>query len=265
MTSTSGSTPGIVSATFPMALKVFTTFHDFTDVIWAYSINEIHAEVLAIESVLGTSPFLGTPYTSFGGAIQDLYANKAPTMHTHVHSTLLGDNQGNDHPQYIQVNGYPGFSQPVAGQTASAPNHLMPIGQVMGQGYQNAAQVQAAVYGAVHNLMSGAVGGPPVMAGALTDPNFIIQGGYVGGCTDGNGILHVPFGTPMVTVQSFVCCKMPPEGADNVPCPPYNWIDAQVTLVGIGNNGAMVQFSHDYSLQSNMHVSLTWQAIGMIY
>ena len=252
-----------MAATFPMALKVFSTFHDYTDVIFAYSINEIHDEVLAIESVLGTAPFVGTPYTSFAGAVQDLYLNKAPTNHTHVHSTLVGDNQGNDHPQYIQVNGYPGFSRPVAGANASAPNHLVPIGQIMSQGYQTVAQVQAAVEGAVHNLVSGAVGGPPLV-GPVTDPNWIVEGGYFGGCTDGNGQVWVPFPTWMATVQSFVCTKLPPQ-ADGSNCPPYNWVEAQVTLVGIAGNGAMVQFSHDYSWQPGMHVSMTWIAIGNVF
>jgi hypothetical protein len=249
-----------MAATFPIALKVFSTFHDYTDVIWAYSVNEIHDEVVAIEHVLGTTPFTGTPYTSFAGAIQDLYANKAPTNHTHVHSTLVGDNQGNDHPQYMQVNGYPGFSRPVAGQNASNPNHLLPVGQLLSFGYQTAAQVEAAVEGALYNLMSGAPGGAP-LAGPATAPNFIIQGGTFSGCTDGSGRITVPFGTPLGTVQSFVCTKIP-CGA-GLPCPPYNWIEAQVTLVGCSGYGAVVQFSHDYSWQPYMAVSLTWIAIGM--
>ena len=253
-----------MTATFPMALKVFNTFHDYTDVIWAYSINEIHDEVLAIENVLGTAPFTGTPYTSFAGAILNLYITKAPVLHTHVHSTLIGDNQGNDHPQYIQVSGYPGFSGPVGGVNASAPNHLMPFGQLQSFGYwKPPPQVEAVVEGAVENLMSGAPGGPPLAAppGADLSPNFIVQGGLFSGCTDGNGQLFVPFGTPIGTVQSFVCTKIPPQGSE--PCPPYNLVEAQVTLVGASGTGAVVQFSHDYSWQPGMHVSLTWIVIGM--
>ena len=250
-----------MAATFPQGLKVFTTFHDYTDVIWAYSVNEIHDEIVAIENILGTTPFAGTPYTSFAGAIQDLYTNKAPVLHTHVHSTLIDDNLGNDHPQYIMVTGYPGFSRPVAGQAATLPQHLLPIGQLLGFGYQTGAQVEAAVEGALHNLMSGAYGGAP-LAGPAVAPDFIIQGGYFGGCTDVNGQVWVPFGTAIGTVQSFVCTKIPPQ-ADGSVCPPYNWIEAQVTLVYANGYGAMVQFSHDYSWQPGMHVSLTWICIGM--
>ena len=249
-----------MAATYPLALKVFNTFHDYTDVIWAYSVNEIHDEVIAIEQVLGTAPFLGTPYTSFAGAIQDLYANKAPTNHTHVHATLLNDNQGNDHPQYMMVNGYPGFSRPVSGQRATALTHLLPLSQLYSFGYQNTAQVEAAIEAALGNLMSGANGGPP-LAGPAQAPNFKVQGGLFSGCTDGNGQVVVPFGTPMGTVQAFVCTKIPPQGSQ--PCPPYNWIEAQVTLVGAAGGYAVVQFSHDYSWQPYMHVSLTWIVIGI--
>lgn len=248
-----------MGATFPVALKVFTTYHDYTDVIWAYSVNEIHDEIIAIENVLGTAPFTGTPYTSFAGAIQDLYANKAPTLHTHVHSKLLGDNQGNDHPQYIMVSGYPGFSRPVAGQNAVAPYHLMPLGQLASFGYMNTDEVIAAIEAATSGIMTGAVGGPP-LAGPEVSPNFMVQGGVFSGCTNGSGQVFVPFGTPMGTVQAFTCTKIPPAPQ---PCPPYNWIEAQVTLVACSGYGAVVQFSHDYSWQPGMAVSLTWIAIGM--
>jgi hypothetical protein len=248
-----------MAATYPVALKVFSTFHDYTDVIWAWSVNEIHDEIVQIETVLGTSPFTGTPYTTFGGAIQDLYANKAPSTHTHTHKTLLDDNQGNDHPQYIQVNGYPGFSYAVSGQPAWAGSHLLPLGQLQSFGYQNAAQVQAAVNAALGNLMSGAFGGAPIW-GSTPAPTWKVQGGYFTGITDGSGRITVPFASPYSRcVQAFVATKTPPQAG---PGTPYNWVEAQVTLVAVTGTGAMVQFSHDYSWQPNMKVSFTWLAIG---
>lgn len=248
-----------MAATYPVALKVFSTFHDYTDVIWAWSVNEMHDEIVAIESVLGTSPFTGTPYTTFAGAIQDLYANKAPSLHTHTHGTLLDDNQGNDHPQYIQVSGYPGFSQPVAGQNAWAGSHLLPLGQLQSFGYLNAAQVQAAVNAALGNLMSGAFGGAPIW-GSTPSPTWRVQGGYFTGITNGSGQVTVPFTSPYSRcVQAFVCTKMPPgPGAGT----PYNWVEAQTTLVAVSGSSAIVQFSHDYSWQAGMKVSLNWIAIG---
>lgn len=248
-----------MAATYPAALKVFSTFHDYTDVIWAWSVNEIHDEVVAIESVLGTSPFSGTPYTTFSGAIQDLYATKAPSNHTHTHHTLLDDTQGNDHPQYIQVTGYPGFSQAVAGQNAWAAQHLLPLGQLQSFGYQNAAQVQAAVNAALGNLMSGAVGPAGIWRSAPV-PTWKVQGGSFTGVTDGSGRVFINFTTPyQQCVQAFVCTKMPPgPGAGT----PYNWVEAQTTLVGVSGTTATVQFSHDYSWQAGMKVTLNWIAIG---
>jgi hypothetical protein len=250
-----------MAATFPAAIKVFTVFHNYTDIIWALSINECHDEIQALEKTLGANPFASTPYTSFGGAIQDLYLNKAPINHTHGHHDLLNDTVGNDHPQYIQVTGYPGFSRPVAGKAGTAPADLVPLSQLQSFGYQNAAQVQAAVNAATANLMAGARGGPPLL-GATSSTAWRITGGLFSGCTDGNGQVTVPFGIAYgQCVQAFSCTKLPPQGSG--PCPPYNWIEAQMTLVGVAGNSARVQFSHDYSWQPNMWVSFTWIVMGI--
>jgi hypothetical protein len=256
-----------VAASYPRALKVFSVFHDYTDVIWAVSINECHDEILALEKTLGLSPFKGTPYTTFGGAIQDLYVNKAPTNHTHTHKNLLNDNLGNDHPQYIMVSGYPGFSHPVGGKAGSNANDLVPLSQLRGLGYQNSAQVQAAVQAALGNLMAGARGGPALWPPGLNEaPNWTIQGGIFSGCTDGSGRVTMSWPTPSAfvhCVQAFTCTKIPPQPpAGGFPCTPYNWIEAQVTLLSASNANVTVQFSHDYSWQPNMWVTFSWIAIG---
>ena len=128
-----------MAATFPAAIKVFTVFHDYTDIIWALSINECHDEIVALEKIVGANPFLGTPFTSVGGAIQYLYNNKAPTNHTHLHHSNLEDAIGNDHPQYMQVTGYPGFSRPVGGVAGSAPADLVPLSRLRSFGFLNQA------------------------------------------------------------------------------------------------------------------------------
>jgi hypothetical protein len=249
-----------MAATYPNALKIFSIFHDYTDVIWAYSINEVHDEILAIEQVLGTNPFSGTPYLTFGAAIQDLYANKAPANHTHGHYDLLDDSQGNDHPQYIMVNGYPGFSQAVSGQNAYLGSHLLPLGQLQSFGFLNAGQIQNMVNSALGTLMTGASGGAPLW-GSAPSPTWKVQGGSFTGITDGNGQLTVTFTSPYTRcVQSFVATKMPPGPGAGAP---YNWVEAQITLVGITGSYAKVQFSHDYSWQPNMRVTLNWIAIGI--
>jgi len=249
-----------MAASFPTSLKVFQTFHNYTDIIWAISINECHDEILALEKTLGVNPFQNTPYLSFGGAIQDLYANKAPLSHTHAHKNLLDDTQGNDHPQYIQVSGYPGFSHPVQGKAGTAGADLVPLSQLLAFGYQNTAQVQAMVNAAVGNLMAGVRGGAP-LAGVVGATNWRIQGGLSSGCTDGSGRVTINFGTGYPhCVQAFTATKLPPQGTG--PCPPYNWIEAQLTLVGVSGTQAVVQFSHDYSWQAGQFVSFSWIVIG---
>jgi hypothetical protein len=247
-------------AAYPNALKVFQVFHDYTDIIWAQNITEIQWEIVALESILGTSPFSSTPYTSVGGAIQDLYNNKAPINHTHTHKNLLDDTKGNDHPQYIEVTGYPGFSHPVTGKAGTNTNDLVPLGQLQGMGYQNSTQVQAAVNASLGNLMAGALGGAP-LAGHASSPNWRIQGGLFSGCTDGSGRITVSFNPGYAhCVQGFASTKLPPQGSGG--CPPYNWIESQQTLVGVSGSSATLQFSHDYSWQPNMWVSFTWIVIG---
>jgi hypothetical protein len=250
-----------MAATFPYAIKVFSVFHDYTDIIWALSINECHDEIQALEKTLGSNPFSATPYTSFSGAIQDLFLNKAPLLHTHVHHNLLDDTIGNDHPQYMQVNGYPGFSRPVSGVAGAAPSSLVPLSQLQAMGYQNNAQVVAAVNAATANLMAGAKGGAPLL-GSSASTAWRITGGVHSGCTDGNGHITVPFGiTYGQVVQAFSATKLPPQGSGG--CPPYNWIEAQMTLLGVSGNSATVQFSHDYSWQQNMWVSFSWIVMGI--
>jgi hypothetical protein len=250
-----------MAATFPNAIKVFTVFHDYTDIIWALSINECHDEIQALEKTLGANPFNSTPYTSFSGAIRDLFLNKAPINHTHVHHNLLDDTVGNDHPQYIQVNGYPGFSHPVAGVAGSAPADLVPLSQLRSFGYVDAAQVQAMVNADTANLMAGAKGGA-FLAGSTTSTAWRIQGGVHSGCTNGNGQVFLDYPTPYHTcVQAFSATKLPPQGGGG--CPPYNWIEAQMTLLSSSGTQACVQFSHDYSWQANMYVSFSWIVMGI--
>jgi hypothetical protein len=250
-------------AVFPAAIKVFSVFHDYTDVIWAHSINECHDEIHALEALVGISPFTGTPYTSVGQAIQDLYNSKAPNNHTHSHNNLLDDTQGNDHPQYIMTNGYPGFTAPVGGHAGSNPADLVPLSQLQSFGYLNTAQVQAMVNAALGNLMAGAWGGAP-LAGHASAPNWRITGGVSSGCTDGAGRVTIGFGLNYgYCVQSFIATKLPPQAAGaGFPCPPYNWIEAQLTLVGVSGNAATVQFSHDYSWQPGMWVTFAWIVMG---
>lgn len=245
---------------YPAALKVFSVYHDYTDIIWAISVNEIHDEVLSIETVLGTNPFANTPYSTFSGAVQDLYNSKAPLTHSHIHGGLQNVNF-DDHYQYVRVDGSRGFTGPVPG-VAGSGNDLVPLHQLQSLGYLTSAQAQGIINSDTANLVTGDFGGPPLYGSSPATPNWSIRGGVASGCTDGNGRVAVGLGPSFSRcVQAFTCTKIP--AASGQSCPPYNWIEAQVTLVAVNLTQAIVQFSHDYSWQPGMWVSFTWIAIGI--
>jgi hypothetical protein len=260
--STTPPTPSSPPPSYPTALKVFTTFQDYTDIIWAVSINEIHAELGAIEAVLGVNPFYGTPYTTFSGGLLDLYNNKAPIIHNHDHNLLYNDAVGDVHTQYILTNGSRGFTHPVNG-VAGSGNDLVPLSQLQSFGYINSGQATTLVNESLANLATGAVGGPALYGSAPASPNWQIRGGTFQGCSNASGIVGISLGSPGYTtcLQAFVCTKIP--AASGQPCPPYNHIEAQLTLVGSSLDTANVQFSHDYSWQPYMWVAFNWVSIGV--
>lgn len=249
-------------AVYPSAIKVFTTYNDYSDVIWAHSINEIHDEVLSIEKILGTAPFSGTPYTSFSGAIHDLYLNKAPLTHTHDHAKLMDDTVGDDHPQYIKTDGSRGFTHPVSGQAGSSGSNLVTLAQVQAMDLAAIEDIEriASQY-AAHAVIGVATGSP--IWGTPNPTTWRLEGGLYSGCTDGDGKVTVTFSTPFPhCLQAFTCTKIPASGGGGCPNGPYNYIEAQITLFHGQLDLAIVQFSHDYSWQPGMHVSFTWMALG---
>ena len=244
---------------YPAALKVFTVYNDYTDIIWAVSVNEIHDEVYSIEKVLGINPFAQTPYTTFAGAVQDLYNTKAPISHTHTHSTLKSLTE-DDHTEYVLANGSRGFTHPVAGVPGSG-NDLVPLHQLQSLGYITTAQAQQMIDTATTDMTVGEYGGPALYGPQPAVPKWMIQGGTFFGNTNGGGQCAVNFYLPYNTcLQAFASTKVPATPGQAYP--PYNWIEAQVTLVGCNLNQAVMQFSHDYSMQPWMEVAFTWIAIG---
>jgi hypothetical protein len=249
------------AAVWPNALKVFTSYHDYTDVIWANSMNEIHSEVSSLESTLGTTPFAGTPYSTFGGAIQDLFFNKSPINHNHDHH-LLYDETLDDHKQYVRVDGTRGFTAPVSGVAGNAGADLVPLHQLQSFGYINLAQAEQIADDAALEAVIGAPGAQALW-GAPHAGTWKIEGGIKSGCTGSNGTITVNFASPFpYCLQTFTCTKIPAPGGGGCPNGPYNYIEAQVTLVGYSLAGATVQFSHDYSYQPYMNVAFTWIALG---
>lgn len=253
-----------MAPTYPFAIKVFTTYHDYTDIIFANSVNEIEDEVASIETILGTNPVSVAPtyVTSVGGAIQDLYNTKAPKAHLHSHTGLPDDATGDDHLQYSRVDGTRPFTGPVSGQWAANGSQLVPLSQLQSQGYISLADANWLILQRLTNLTTGALGGTPLLGPAASAPNWVITGGLYQQCTDGSGRITHNFGNAFGTmVQAYVATKIP-VGSGNA-CPPYNYVEAQLTLVGITLNSATVQFSHDYSWQPHLWVAYSWMAIGL--
>lgn len=257
---------------YPRAIKVFTIYHDYTDVIWALSINEVNAEVAEIERTLGANPLNNTPYRTFGGAIQDLWANKAPSTHTHSHHLIQDDNVGDDHQMYSKVDGSRAFTHAVGGVAGTNPANLVTLKQLQDMAYVDTNLVNQLIAKAIKNLVFGAFGGPPLYApfGNPAAPDWILKGGILPHSwpdgTDANGIVHVPFGTGFPHgVQALAATKIPVQHSAGYAAAPngdYNHIETQITLVGASLGGAVIQFSHDYSWQPYMNVALSWLAIG---
>jgi hypothetical protein len=265
--------------TYPSAVKVFPTFHDYTDVIFAYSVNELHDEVISVENVLGTwtngQVIDGTQYTTFSIAIQDLFNTKAPINHAHSHH-LLGDLVTNsvtgqiedDHLQYSRCDGQRPFTGPVAGVWASRDDQLVPLSQLLNFGYITIPQAEFLIGLAMSNLVTGAWGGPPTAGASPPAPTWRLTGGVTEGATDSAASGHHPgwlftgFNNAFQhMVQGFVATKMP-VSAGQGPYPPYNYIEAQLTLTYIDPYGCWCAFSHDYSFQPSVWAKYSWLAIG---
>jgi hypothetical protein len=258
--------------TFPTAVKIFPTFVDYTDVIFANSVNELHDEVISVERVLGTwadgVEIDGTPYTTFSIAINDLFNRKAPIDHQHSHHNLLdlvtnsvtGAVQ-DDHGQYIRCDGERPFTGPVAGVWAQRGDQLVPLSQLQSFNFINVDQAIFLIDLALSNLVTGVWSGPPVYGPEPIAPTWRLTGGTFAGATDANGILYCPFnGAFQQMVQGFVATKQP-VGAGH-PAPPYNYIEAQLTLFYIDLWGVQIRLSHDYSFQPGLWAQFTWLAIG---
>jgi hypothetical protein len=254
-----------MASSYPNTFKIFQTFQDYTDIIFAISVNEIHDEVISIERTLGANPLAGTGYVSIGQGLQDLKTNKADLGHYHDHAALHGDGPpADDHPQYMRTDGSRNFTGPVQSPWAVNNNQLVPIGQLYAQQYINVPQAEWIIGVMLGNLIRGAFPGPPTspLAGPFPPtPQWTLTGGTMVGVTDGNGWLTCNFGgTFKGMVMAFVATKIPvgPGGGR----PAYNYIEAQLTLVVITLGGASVAFSHDYSFQRGLNAAYTWIAIG---
>ena len=259
-----------MAASYPLSVKVFTPKTDLQDINFAEDINEIYDEVEAIEQTFGINPYLNLPYASLNAALTDLYLNKAPATHTHVHSTLSGDANGNDHPQYALLSGCT-FTGPVKAPPGWLGQHCATYGQLQALGIADVESVQAEIDAQLANRCSGAASGSAPLVGNPTTFGWNLIGGYNEGCTDTNGLVACEFGSGITeVVQAFVATKaitglgstsLP---ASYFPCPVYNPATTDLTLHSIDVTQAVVQFTvHATGAPlSQQHVAWSWHLIG---
>lgn len=71
-------------ATYPGAVRSFTTKIDYTDTVFALHMNDAQDEITAIQNTLGTNPQgAATGPATVGKRIADLEGNRSLTTHTH--------------------------------------------------------------------------------------------------------------------------------------------------------------------------------------
>lgn len=115
-------------STFPGAIKVFVVFDDYEDINYAANLNELHDEIVSIETFLGPNPqTLHDPAhtdNSVGAVLDTLDTGKSPVGHTHSNlpasslggpstgfnilaslNNLQAQNNGSPVPMLLQFNG----------------------------------------------------------------------------------------------------------------------------------------------------------------
>ena len=173
-----------MASSYPVSIKTWQTFVDYQDINYAENLNEVHDEILAIEQTLGTNPFSGLPttYTGLNAALTDLYQNKAPAAHTHLHSALQGDSTGDDHPQYALLSGAV-FTGPVTAPPAVSSGQLATLAQLQSAGLANQSAVQGEINAALASQCKGAPSGSVPLVGRSAGTGWVLTGGYNEGCT----------------------------------------------------------------------------------
>jgi hypothetical protein len=216
--------------------------------------NDMHMEIISIERTIGTRPFTPPQCTTVGQAIGWLYNNTADLVHMHLHvntQALAAD----DHHEYALRDGDRAFQRPITSPPAKGGNQLVNYSQVTGAGYLTTAQLESLL--TAHLTSQGPEATSPY--GRLK-----IIGGVAQGYTNANGNLYVPFGAGFRTaVISFVYMKMPFPGLSMLGWYNYQYMEDQLTLLSLDNNGAWIQFIEDIQVDRQATVCMCWQAIGV--
>jgi hypothetical protein len=235
--------------------------------------NEIHDEVVAIESTMGVTggKALIPGISQFGRDIAYLYNNKSagrvdpsnnaiyptpPPSHNHVHAYLSG-NSADVHPQYVRVDGRRGFSAQVSAPSATNGSQLTTLSQVQNAGYLNSPQVHSAIQSALNAKSAHPVTGP-------APQRYRMTGGYFYGPSDSNGMIWIDYSAAnFAGILSLVFMKNPFPGESMLGWYTYQYEEDQLLLQSISNRGAMVQFIEDIVVDRSANVALTWMVVGV--
>ena len=236
--------------------------------------NEIHDEVIAMEQNMGITGAKVTVVpgtTTMGQEIRYLYNNKSsgridtsnnaiyptpPPSHNHVHAQLSGNN-ADVHTQYVRADGARGFSAAVRGKNATAGNHLATLSQAQGAGYLTAPQVRSIIQSTLNGKSAHPITGP-------APQRYRMTGGRFYGLTDANGNAWIDFSAARFSgLLTFVFMKNPFPGESMLGWYTFQYMEDQLTLLSLSNQGAMIQFIEDIVVDRQAYVALTWMAVGV--
>jgi hypothetical protein len=281
-------------AAYPVSIKSFLTYHDQPSnpslivpdpdkpgstvdltIDRAKITDEIHDEVVAMESTIGIGIPLATPgAVTIGSEITYLFQNLSPGQadpithvvyplpppsHNHIHDQL-GGNDADVHPQYMRVDGTRSFGAAVSGQPATAMNDLATLGQAQGQGWLNYTQAETVIN---NQVLTEA---PYPMISTHDFPGYQryhMTGGLLAGYTDSNGLIRIDYSRANFRgIASIVFMKLPYPGSSAYGYT-YRYEEDQLILWEIDNSGAWIRFSEDIVVDRQAWVALTWMVLGV--
>jgi len=221
--------------------------------------RDLHTEIVSMEQTVGQKPFLvgGT----MGSSIQFLHQNKATIGHNHLHQAMYMIHVGDDHPQYMTVDGSKAFTAPVTAPGAVAGTHLINLSQAKVAGL-NRTQVEAIIQSQLKAKLANL--GDDFVRGPVPGQRWKMTGGFTTGYTDENGNIWVDF-TParFSEIISFIYMKNPFPGGSMLGWYAYQYMEDQLVLLGLSPQGAMIQFIEDIRVDRQALVALTWIALGI--
>lgn len=221
--------------------------------------KDLHTEIISLESVIGTNPFMAPGASTVGASIRYLYNYKADLTHTHRHfmsKNLTAD----DHPQYMRHDGARPFRAPVTAPGAVSAHELINLSQ---------AKAAGLTYTQVQSIITNTLAAQKLVPGDhnITGPDnrrWKMAGGVAQGYTDSNGNLWVDLSPARFNgILSFNFMKMPFPGGSMLGWYAYQYMEDQLILMALSNSGAMIQFIEDIRVDRQALVCMCWLALGI--